>query len=121
MFHPADHPMKRGWVGRIDGDRVIHLAAQTLQAFFTGGGAAREHAIYALDGVRLLAPVLYPPGVRVFDAQETFEFANPAAIIGPGSEVERRGRSEGTLDLRPRVAAVIGAGGEIGGFTVFAD
>ena len=46
MFHPVGHPMERGWVGRVDGDRVVHLAAQTLQSFFTGGGTAREHAQY---------------------------------------------------------------------------
>ena len=58
MFHPLDHPLERGWVGRIDGDQVVHLAAQTLQSFLTGGGSAREHAVYPLAEVRLLSPVL---------------------------------------------------------------
>ena len=84
MFHPLDHPMERGWVGRIDGDRVVQLAAQTLQSFFTGGGSAREHAVFPLDGVRLLAPVLHPPSVRIFEDATTFAFANPAAIHRPG-------------------------------------
>jgi hypothetical protein len=44
MFTPIELDLERGWPGRIDGDRVLHLAAQTLQAFFTGGGGAREHA-----------------------------------------------------------------------------
>ena len=66
MFHPNDNPLERGWVGRIDGDRVLHLAAQTLQSFFLGGGGAREHAEYALADVTLLVPVQYPPTVRVF-------------------------------------------------------
>ena len=87
MFHPLDHPMERGWVGRIDGEHVVHLAAQTLQSFFTGGGGAREHAVYPLDDVCLLAPVLHPPAVRVFESQGSFAFANPAAIIGPRAEV----------------------------------
>src|SRR3990170_906034 len=87
MFHPLEHPMERGWVGRIDGDRVIQLAAQTLQSLFTGGGTAREHAEYPLAGVHLLAPVLHPPAVRVFEDQTTFAFANPAAIVGPGAQV----------------------------------
>jgi len=47
MFHPNDNPLDRGWVGRVDGDRVLHLAAQTLQSLFLGGGSAREHAEYA--------------------------------------------------------------------------
>ena len=114
MFHPIDHPLERGWVGRIDGDRVIHLAAQTLQSFFTGGGSAREHAVYPLDSVRLLAPVLHPPGLRVFDDRATFAFANPAAIVGPEAEVAASA-------LLPRLAAVIGAEGSLAGFTVFAD
>jgi hypothetical protein len=44
MFSPVDLDLARGWPGRIDGDRVMQLAAQTLQSFFTGGGEAREHA-----------------------------------------------------------------------------
>jgi len=114
MFCPVDHPMERGWVGRIDGDRVTQLAAQTLQSFFTGGGSAREHAVYPLDSVRLLAPVLHPPGVRVFEDQATFAFANPAAIVGPEAEVAANA-------LLPRLAAVIGAEGSLAGFTVVAD
>ena len=103
---PLDHPLERGWVGRIDGDRVVQLAAQTLQAFFTGGGSAREHAVYPLAGVRLLAPVLHPPAVRVFADQSTFEFANPAAIVGPDAEIPGGAIR---LALDPRLAAVMGA------------
>jgi hypothetical protein len=122
MFHPVDHPLERGWVGRIDGEHVTQLAAQTLQSYFTGGGAAREHAVYPLAGVRLLAPVLHPPSVRVFASETSFEFANPAAILGPNTEVEHRTVDDWLhLDLWPRVAAVIGAKGEIGGFTILAD
>lgn len=118
MFCPLDHPMKRGWVGRIDGDHVIHLAAQTIQSYFTGGGAAREHAVYPIEAVRLLAPVLHPPAIRVFEAQRAFLFANPAAIVGPGAEIESNGAN---LSLLPRVAAVIGLDGAMDGYTVFAD
>jgi hypothetical protein len=122
MFHPVNHPLERGWVGRIDDDRVVQLAAQTLQSLFTGGGSAREHAVYPLAEVRLLAPVLHPPAVRVFDEQESFAFANPAAIIGPFDEFEQHtGLRWSPLELRPRLAAVIGAGGRIGGFTNLAE
>ena len=48
MFTPVELDLERGWPGRIEGDRVIQLAAQTLQAFFAGGGSAREHAEYPL-------------------------------------------------------------------------
>ena len=129
MFHPLDRPLERGWVGRIDGDRVIQLAAQTLQSLFTGGGTAREHAVYLLAGVRLLAPVLHPPAVRLFEDQATFAFANPAAVVGPGAKVvtdTMRGAPsnsllQGALTLVPRVAGVIGADGALAGFTAYAD
>ncbi len=114
MFHPLDHPLERGWVGRIEGDRVIQLAAQTLQSFFTGGGTAREHAEYRLADVQLLAPVLHPPAIRVFADQTTFAFANPAAIVGPDGDVAGSA-------LLPRLAAVIGAEDSLGGFTVFGE
>jgi hypothetical protein len=118
MFHPVGHPLDRGWVGRVDDDRVVHLAAQTLQSFFTGGGTAREHAEYPLAEVRLLAPVLHPPSIRLFEDRAFFAFANPAAVVGPGASV--RGPTS-NMTVHPRVAAVVGAGGEIGGFTLLAE
>ncbi|MCE3286964.1 MAG: fumarylacetoacetate hydrolase [Gaiellaceae bacterium] len=126
MFHPVDHPLERGWVGRIEGDRVAQLAAQTLQSFFTGGGSAREHAEFPLAEVRLLAPVLHPPSIRVFDEQGGCAFANPAAIVGPGATVApARAPSatlpQGELTLLPRLAAVIGAAGEPAAFTILAE
>jgi len=120
MFHPNDNPMERGWVGRIDGQRVLHLAAQTLQSFFLGGGGAREHAEYALDGVTLLVPVLYPPAVRVFESQDVFTFANPSAVFGPGATAAPPAEAGG-LSLAPRIAAVIGAEGAIGGYSLYAE
>jgi hypothetical protein len=125
MFHPVNHPLERGWVGRIDGEHVTQLAAQTLQSFFTGGGAAREHAVYPLAGVRLLAPVLHPPAVRVFEQQSSFAFANPAAICGPNTTVAARQPSDtvsqGALELFATVAGVIGADEELAGFTLLAE
>ncbi len=142
MFTPRELSLERGWPGRIEGDRVIQLAAQTLQAYFTGGGSAREHAEYALADVDLRPPVLHPPAVRDFMAFEEhvanarrqrgsevpkewyeipiFYFSNPAAIFGPEDEVPY---PEGTqeLDYELECAAIIGAGGEISGFTVMND
>jgi hypothetical protein len=117
MFHPLERPMERGWVGRVDGDRVVHLAAQTLQSFFTGGGTAREHAEYPLAGVRLLAPVLHPPSIRVFESETSFAFANPAAVIGPGAAVP----VHRDLAVLLRLAAIVGAEEEVAGFTLAAD
>jgi hypothetical protein len=116
MFHPDDHPLERGWVGRIDGERVLHLAAQTLQSFFLGGGGAREHAEYPLDAVTMLVPVLHPPTVRIFSEDGSFRFANATAVVGDGVPVEG-----GPLRAQARAAAVIGAGGEIGGYSAMLE
>ena len=142
MFTPKDLALERGWPGRIEGERVIQLAAQTLQSFFTGGGSAREHAEYPLADVLLRPPVLQPPAVRDFYAfeqhvkaaralrgqevppewfeQPVFYFSNPAAMFGPEDEVPYPQPSE-ELDYELEVAAIVGADGEIGGFTVMND
>jgi fumarylacetoacetate (FAA) hydrolase len=142
MFSPRERNLERGWPGRIEGDRVIQLAAQTLQSFFTGGGTAREDAEYPVDDVVLRAPVLRPPSVRDFYAFEqhvrtarelrglevpaewyehpVFYFSNPAAIFGPEQEIPYPEGSE-ELDYELEVAAIVGDGGTIGGFTVMND
>jgi hypothetical protein len=112
MFSPREPFLERGWPGRIDGETVTQLAAQTLQAFFTGGGQAREHAEYPLADVVFRAPVLHPPSVRIFDDAGDFAFANPAAIKAVGEEPDVIG-----AEPVERVAAIIGADGAIGGFT----
>ncbi|HEY6030121.1 MAG TPA: fumarylacetoacetate hydrolase family protein, partial [Gaiellaceae bacterium] len=111
-------------------------------SFFTGGGQARHHAEYPLAEVDLRPPVLHPPSVRDFMAFEehvanarrlrgsevpkewyeapVFYFSNPAAIYGPEDEVPYPEGSE-ALDYELEVAAVIGADGQIGGFTVMND
>ena len=63
MFSPAGQELERGWPGKIEGDRVVQLAAQTLQSFFTGGGKAREHAEFPLAEVKLLPPIPDPPKI----------------------------------------------------------
>jgi hypothetical protein len=114
MFTPAGQELERGWPGRIEGETVVQLAAQTLQSFFASGSKAREHAAYPLAEVKLRAPVLEPPAIRVFDAAGTFSFANPTAVRSPGSEIPR---PDGLLDAAKRLVAVIGADGAIGGWT----
>ena len=142
MFSPRGRHLERGWPGRIEGDRVVQLAAQTLQSFFTGGGTAREHAEYPLADVQLLAPVLHPPSVRDFYAfeqhvktarsargldvpaewyeQPVFYFSNPAAIYGPDQAIPYPAGTE-ELDYELEVAAIIGDEGRIGGFTIMND
>jgi len=96
---------------------VIQLAAQTIQVYFTAGGALREHAEYPLAEVDLRAPVLYPPCVRLFGEDGLdFAFGNAAAVRSPGDEIPW---PDGANELRtgPAVAAVIGDAGAVGGFT----
>jgi fumarylacetoacetate (FAA) hydrolase len=141
MFTPRDLALERGWPGVIEGDVVYQLAAQTLQSFFTGGGTARRHAEYPLADVDFRPPVLHPPSVRDFYAFEqhvrtaralrgqevppewyevpVFYFSNPAAIYGPEDEIPYPDTEE--LDYELEVAAIIGAEGQIGGFTVMND
>jgi hypothetical protein len=118
MFTPVGQELERGWPGRIEGDWVVQLAAQTLQSFFTGGSAAREHAEYSLDAVLLRAPVLEPPAVRLFEDAGGFSFANPAAIRSPGAFITR---PHGRLDVVTRIVAVIGLDAAIGGWTGLAE
>jgi 2-keto-4-pentenoate hydratase/2-oxohepta-3-ene-1,7-dioic acid hydratase in catechol pathway len=119
MFSPREADLERGWPGRIDDDRVVQLAAQTLQSYFTGGGRAREHAEYRLDDVVLRAPVLHPPSIRLFTGA-TFQFGNPASIYGPDEEIPWPEGCE-QLGFELRLAAVVGAEGRIGGFTPMID
>jgi fumarylacetoacetate (FAA) hydrolase len=142
MFTPRELQLERGWPGVIEGDTIVQLAAQTLPAFFTGGGSARRHAEYRLADVDLRPPVLHPPAVRDFYAFEqhvktaralrglevprewyeipVFYFSNPAAIYGPEDEIPRPPDTS-ELDYELEVAAVIGANGQIGGFTIMND
>jgi hypothetical protein len=112
MFSPRDQDLERGWPGRIEGDTVIQLAAQTLQAFFTGGGQAREHVEYPLADVVFRPPVLRPPSIRIFDDAGDFAFANPAAIKAVDEDPGVPGAEQ-----VERVAGIIGADAAIGGFT----
>jgi hypothetical protein len=114
MFTPRELDLERGWPGKIDGDRVIQLAAQTLEAFFTGGGTAREHASYPLADVVLRAPVLRPPSIRFFEDERSFSFGNTASIFGPEDPVPTPADAE----ARFSIAAMIGADERIGGFTL---
>ena len=117
MFTPRELALERGWPGKLGGDNVIQLAAQTLESFFTGGGNAREHAVYPLADVQLGAPVLRPPSIRFFDDERTFSFGNTASIYGPEDVVPAPAPPES----RFRVAAVIGADEGIAGFTLVND
>jgi 2-keto-4-pentenoate hydratase/2-oxohepta-3-ene-1,7-dioic acid hydratase in catechol pathway len=122
MFSPKGMDLERGWPGKIVDDQIVQLAAQTLQAFFTGGGGAREHAFYPLADCDLLAPVLYPPAIRLFGPYEArampfFSFISPHPVLGPEEDLPYP-EGTGELDYRPALAAVIGAEGQVGGFTL---
>jgi fumarylacetoacetate (FAA) hydrolase len=141
MFRVAGGPPE-GWPGQVDGDQIIRLEAPDLIAVLASGGRVPSGAAVPADRAELLAPVPRPPSVRDFFAFEqhvataranrgsavpaewyefpAFYFSNPAVILGPGAELAY---PDGTamLDYELEVAAVIGAEGRIGGFTVLND
>jgi hypothetical protein len=117
MFTPRELALERGWPGRIEGDWVVQLAAQTLEAFFSGGGKAREHNIYPLEDIALRPPVLRPPSIRLFRDASTFEFGSTASIFGPDDEVHAPAPAE----ARFCVAAVIGGEEQIVGYALLND
>lgn len=114
MFTPRELALERGWPGRIEGDWVVQLAAQTLEAFFSGGGKAREHNVYPLADVALRPPVLRPPSIRFFDDEHGFSFGNTASIFGPEDEVH----APAEVEARFSVAAVVGGDEQIAGYTL---
>jgi fumarylacetoacetate (FAA) hydrolase len=132
-----------GWPGLIGDGKVTRLEAPSLEAVLAqGGGDVEEGLAYPLDAIELLAPIPRPPSVRDFFAFEqhiataranrgaevpaewyefpVFYFSNPAAIYGPDEEIPYPKGTE-ALDYELEVAAVIGQGGRIAGFTIMND
>jgi fumarylacetoacetate (FAA) hydrolase len=137
----TDDPARRR-VGRFEDDHVVELAVRVLQDALLSASPLQEIGEFAQTDVHLLAPVPDPPSIRDAYAFEqhvrnvaglqtghvpsewyelpAFYFSNPAAVIGPNSVLPI---PEGTqqLDYELEVAAVIGAGGRLGGFTIMND
>jgi fumarylacetoacetate (FAA) hydrolase len=128
--------------GELEGDVVHELAAPSMIDWLSGEGRERTGEAFPLGEVRLLAPVPEPPSLRDFFAYEghvaagwrrrgadiplawyeapVFYFSNPASIRGPGDDVPRPSATR-QLDFELEIAAVIGDGGEIAGFTLMND
>ena len=90
MFTPADSDLERGWPGRIDGDVVVQLAAQTLQSFFASGSSAREHAAYPTrrgEAARAGARAAVDPGLRRASARSRSRIQPPSARRAARSRV----------------------------------
>jgi fumarylacetoacetate (FAA) hydrolase len=121
---------------------ILELDAPSMLAWLEGSGQSPTGRRFSLADVRLRAPVPSPPSVRDFYAYEghvaagfrargkqipeawyetpVFYFSNPAAVYGPGEEITRPAGCE-RLDFELEIAAVIGADGEIAGFTLMND
>ncbi len=128
--------------GVLRGETVTRIEADSLIDYLAGGRTAAEAESYPLDQVRLLAPIPTPPSIRDFFVFEqhvattgarfgrsvpefwykepVFYFTNPAAVTGPDETVPYPHGTE-MLDYELEVAAVIGDGGRIAGFTVLND
>jgi fumarylacetoacetate (FAA) hydrolase len=129
-------------VGEIDGEAVHMLAAGSMLDWLAGRGRERAGAQHGLADVTWLAPVPWPPSVRDFYAFErhvaagwrrrgadvpsywyeapAFYFSNPGSIRGPSESVTPP-EATNALDFELEIAAIIGAGGEIAGFTLMND
>ena len=144
-FRPAGDPVAQGAgpaPGRIEGDEVIRLQAPALVDVLAMPRPPADGPRYPLAEVTLLAPVPRPPSIRDFFAFEqhvataranrgsqvpkewyefpVFYFTNPAAVYGPEDEIPYPvGTQE--LDYELEIAAVIGHGAAIAGFTVMND
>jgi fumarylacetoacetate (FAA) hydrolase len=137
-------PDREVHVGELDlEEEVIHeLRTPSMLALLGAGGARPSGERFELAACQLLAPVPEPPSVRDFYAYEghvaagwqrrgepipeywyeapAFYFSNPASIHGPDDAVARP-LDTGMLDFELEIAAVIGAEGEIAGFTLMND
>jgi fumarylacetoacetate (FAA) hydrolase len=129
-------------VGMLDGAEVRAVAAPTMLDWLAGEGREDTGEVHPLSAVALRAPVPEPPSLRDFYAFEghvaagwrrrgapipeqwyrapAFYFSNPASIHGPGEAV-RRPAATRMLDFELEIAAVMGADGEIAGFTLMND
>lgn len=129
-------------VGSLDGEEVAVIEAPSMVSWLAEGRSGGTGVRHPASDVELLAPVPQPPSVRDFFAFEghveagwrrrgsdippawyeapVFYFSNPASIQGPEQAV-RRPASTRMLDFELEIAAVIGGGGEIAGFTLMND
>jgi fumarylacetoacetate (FAA) hydrolase len=128
--------------GVVRENTATRIEAASLVDYLAGGATAGTAESYPLHEVRLLAPIPSPPSIRDFFVFEqhvastrarrgqpvpeywyqepVFYFTNPAAVIGPEDTVPYPRGTE-MLDYELEVAAVIGAGGRIAGFTIMND
>ncbi|MDQ3758686.1 MAG: fumarylacetoacetate hydrolase family protein [Actinomycetota bacterium] len=135
-------PTGQNQVGRVEDQELWVLEAPDMISWLSGEGHGETGQRLAVADVELLAPVPRPPSVRDFFAFEghveagwrrrgseippawyeapAFYFSNPASIHGPGEVVARPPATQ-MLDFELEIAAVIGAGGEIAGFTLMND
>jgi len=136
--------LRRGGVAEVDPDAgTLHvLRAPSMLDWLAGSGHERTGETLPLDGTPLAAPVPEPPSFRDFYAfeghattgaalrgvalapvwyqQPVFYFSNPASIHGPGEAIARP-EGSARLDFELEIGAVVGARGEIAGFTLLND
>lgn len=137
-FRQAD----RVGVAQLESRELVVLDAPSMLAWLGGDGREPTGERIATGDAEILAPVPDPPSVRDFYAFEghvaagwrrrggeippawyaapAFYFSNPASIRGPGEEIPRPAATR-MLDFELEIAAVIGAAGEIAGYTLMND
>jgi fumarylacetoacetate (FAA) hydrolase len=141
-FRPLRGPTQISWPGLIRAETVVRLEVPSMRDYLAAPATTPLGPEFPLTDIRLLAPIPDPPSVRDFFAFEqhvattrrrrglpvppewyelpVFYFSNPAAITGPDEDIPYPAGTQ-RLDYELEVAAVIGAAGEIGGFTIMND
>ena len=136
-------------VGRIEGDEVVELAVHSMREYFEAGGARETGAVFALEDVRLRAPIVPK---KFFHTAGNFReheeesknvdwshaiapwinfFQNVDAIVGPDEPVIYPEHLTDELDYELELAVVLKNAGKwfspeqasdyIGGYVIFND
>jgi 2-keto-4-pentenoate hydratase/2-oxohepta-3-ene-1,7-dioic acid hydratase in catechol pathway len=139
----------QGRVGRVDGDTVVELAAQTMREYFEAGGAVETGRTTPLGDVRLRAPIVPK---KFFHTAGNFReheeeskrvgwshriapwivfFQNVDAIVGPDDPVVYPEHLTEELDYELELAVVIAKPGRwfsaeeapeyVAGYVIFND
>jgi len=123
--------------GQVDGDRVVAFAdGSTVLSRLAGGDRTpADGDAFALDAVRLLAPIARPRAIFAIGrnyADHVAEMGNepappvvflklPTSSTNPNDPVSVPAAAAGKLDYEGELTIVMGPGGQVAGYTIADD
>ena len=126
MFTPRELELERGWPGRVDGDASSSSPRRRCRRSSPAAAARASTPSTRSPTATCSRRCCYPPTVRVFSPFErretpffSFRSTVPGARARGRAALSRRASEE--LDYGLALAAMIGADGAIGGFTLAND